>query len=184
MHESSHNEKELLLQLSKGNESAFQEIYNRYHNKIAAFAFLLTESSYLTEEITQEVFIRLWLHRRTLNSIANFNAWLHMVTKNLVTDAIKKVAKDMLVKGALNNAYATDNNADGILLFKEKEQLLKEALKLLSPRQQIVYRLSREQGMKNEDISRELHLADKTVRNHLTNAMRIIREYFFLNMGT
>lgn len=178
-------EKELLLQLSRGDELAFREVYNGYRGKIAAFAFLLTESPYLTEEIVQEVFMKLWIYRRKLGEITNFNAWLHTITKNLVADAMKKVAREKSTKKkAITDMVTIENNdPSGYVAFREKELLLEKAVEALSPQQQIVYKLSREQGLPNKDIAMKLHLADKTVRNHLVNAMRAIRKYFSLERG-
>lgn len=177
-------EKELLLQLSKGNEFAFREIYNIYHNKIVAFAFLLTESPYLTEEIVQEVFMKLWINRRKLSEITNFNAWLHIIAKNLVVDAMKKIAREELTKkkATIDTVTVENNDPSDYVAFREKELLLEKAINQLSPQQQIVYKLSREQGLANKDIALKLHISNKTVKNHLTNGMRIIREYFSLNM--
>lgn len=177
-------EKELLLQLSKGNEFAFREIYNIYHNKIVSFAFLLTESPYLAEEIVQEVFMKLWINRRKLDEVANFNAWLHTIAKNLVADAMKKIAREKLTKkkAIIYTETVENNDPSSYITFREKELLLENAINRLSPQQQMVYKLSREQGLPNKDIAIKLHISNKTVKNHLTNSMHIIREYFSLNM--
>lgn len=177
-------EQDLLRQLSKGDELAFQEIYNCYRRKVVAFALLLTESPYLAEEIVQEVFMKLWIHRRKLGDVQNFNAWLHTVTRNLVSDALKKIAREKLTqKEVILDAVTVEmNDPSGYTALKEKELLLRKAIERLSPQQQLVYKLSREDGLANKDIATRLHISNKTVKNHLTSGMHLIREYFSLNM--
>jgi RNA polymerase sigma-70 factor (ECF subfamily) len=97
---------------------------------------------------------------------------------------MKKVAREMVAKkNAVRRAVTIENNdPSGYIAFREKELLLEKAIKQLSPQQQLVYKLSREQGLPNKDIAIRLHISNKTVKNHLTNGMRIIRKYFSLNM--
>jgi RNA polymerase sigma-70 factor (family 1) len=180
-----YDEKEALERLSQGDEKAFRMIYDLYRKKIASFAWLLTESEELSDEILQEVFVKLWVHRSKLGNVNNFNAWLHTITRNLVSDAMKKVAKERLVIRPLNNEDSIESySADTILFSKENEKLLKEAILRLTPQQQQIFQLSREQGLKNDEIAQKLSINPMTVKNHLINAKRSIKDYFRLHAGS
>ena len=63
------------------------------------------------------------------------------------------------------------------LLSKESRQLIHNAVSLLSPQQESVYRLSREGGLKYEEIAEQLGISKSTVRNHMVKALQTIREY-------
>lgn len=175
-----YDENETLKRLSQGDEKAFRTVYNVYRKKIAAFAWLLTESEELTDEILQEVFVKLWLNRSKLDNVSNFNAWLHTITRNLVSDAMKKIAKQRTIVRPLKNDDdpAESYSADTILFAKENEKLLKDAIAQLTPQQQEILCLSKEQGMKNDEIAGHLGINPMTVKNHLINAKRSIRQYF------
>ena len=73
-----YDESEALKRLAQGDEKAFRMIYDRYRKKIASFAWLLTESEELTDQILQDVFVKLWINRSKLDGVNNFNAWLIM----------------------------------------------------------------------------------------------------------
>jgi RNA polymerase sigma-70 factor (family 1) len=174
-----YDEKGLLLRLSEGDEMAFKAIYDRYRKKIASFAFLLTESADMTDEILQEVFVKLWINRSKLPDVIHFNAWLHTIARNLVVDAMKKIAREKAVRTIwTDRTPLQDNYADEIIFARENEKLLHQAIQQLTPQQQEVYKLSREQGLKHEEIASRLNISAMTVKNHLVNAMRTIREYF------
>lgn len=174
-----YDENELLKRLSGGDEKAFKIIYDLYRKKIASFAWLLTESEELTDYILQDVFVKLWLYRSKLENVNNFNAWLHTITRNLVADAMKKIAKERSLILPLHNIEPAESySADAVLFAKENENLLRKAIERLTPQQQEIYRLSREQGLKNDEIAVKLGINPMTVKNHLVNAKRSIFDYF------
>lgn len=165
--------------MAEGDEGAFRQVYYLYRKRIASFAYLLTESAFMTDEIVQEVFVKLWLHRAKLADVSNFNAWLHTVTRNLVSDAMKKIAREEKARAAWSEHNPLqDNYADEIIFARENDRLLREAIQQLTPQQQQIYRMSREQGLKHEEIALHLGISSMTVKNHLVNAMRTIRQYF------
>lgn len=175
-----YDETEVLKKLSQGEEKAFRAIYDRYRKKIASFTWQLTGSEELTDEILQEVFVKLWINRSKLNDIHNFNAWLHTVTRNLVSDSLKKIAKEKAVVRSLTGTFDTAdwNDYDNIVFGNENEHLLTKAIDRLTPQQRQVFLLSKDQGRKNDEIARSLGIHPMTVKNHLVNAKRSIMEYF------
>ena len=87
-----YDEKTLLLQVAEADEKAFRQLYDRYRKKIASFVYLLTESPEMADEIVQEVFVKIWINRDKLQDVHHFNGWIHTITRNFVTDALKKMA--------------------------------------------------------------------------------------------
>lgn len=174
-----YTDEELLILLSRGDKVAFRAIYDRYQKKIASFAYLLTESETTTDEIVQEIFVKLWENRQKLKDVKKFNSWLHMVIRNHVVDRIRKTAREAAVREYWSKKINIDANfVDNIIYAKEHEKLLFEAITKLTPQQQEVYRLSREHGLKHDEIAIRLGITAPTVKNHLVNALKSIREYF------
>ena len=68
------NEKDLLLQVSRGDEVAFTQLFNTYRNKIFTVARKLTESETAAEEILQDAFLKIWLKRDKLPEVNDFAA--------------------------------------------------------------------------------------------------------------
>ncbi len=173
-----HTEQALLVQVANGDETAFRQLYDHYRKKLYAYAFQITESALLADEVVQEVFLKLWVHRQKLLEVKHFNSWLYTIARNHLLDALKKTARETLARKELVRTIpAAINNADDRILFQENEKLLQQALNQLSTQQQLIYHLSRNQGMKYDEIASELNIAPNTVKVHIVNALRSIRKY-------
>lgn len=72
---------------------------------------------------------------------------------------------------------AQKENPENDLLFKESRQLLHQAVEQLTNQQQTVYKLTREQGLSYEEAAKALNISTSTVRNHMVNSLKVIREY-------
>ena len=175
--ETIHTEKELLLLAAQGSEPAFTLLFNRYKHKLYSYLLSLTTSPQIAEDIIQDTFLKLWKDRASLKAIDYFNAYLFTMTRNLAINSFKRMARETAILAALqpqqNNPAATV--ADNLSL-KEVEQLLHQTIQSLPPQQKLIYTLSREQGLKHEDIAHQLHLSSSTVRNHIVQALRTIRK--------
>ena len=175
--ETIHTEKELLLLAAQGSEPAFTLLFNRYKHKLYSYLLSLTTSPQIAEDIIQDTFLKLWKDRASLKAIDYFNAYLFTMTRNLAINSFKRMARETAILAALqpqqNNPAATV--ADNLSL-KEVEQLLHQTIQSLPPQQKLIYTLSREQGLKHEDIAHQLDLSSSTVRNHIVQALRTIRK--------
>lgn len=174
-----YTEKELLELASKGDQAAFSTIFMCYKDKLYTFLFRLTNSPEQTEDIIQEAFMKLWQNREQLPQIEHFSAYLFQITRNRAINAFKRLAKESSILAEINLRPVPDaSNPSTVLAFKELKQLLHQALQQLPPRQQLIFRLSREQGLKHEEIAAQLNLSTSTVKNHLVQALRKIRQQF------
>jgi len=172
------NEKQLLTLISKGNQSAFHEIYERYKDKIYSFAMYLTHSEFLAEEITQEVFVNIWSSKERLVSVESFNSYLVVIARNVASNHFKKYAFEQLLMAKLadrekGNMSDSENTTKDDLLLK----LHQEAIKTLSPQQQKVYKLHYINGVKNKEIAEVLGISLYTVKEYLKIASKSVREY-------
>jgi len=76
--------------LSSGDESAFRWLFDHYHNDILAYSIKLVKQKAQAEEITQDVFVKVWSHREKLNPNLSFKSFLFTITKNLCFNFLKK----------------------------------------------------------------------------------------------
>ena len=170
---------ELLQRVAYGNAVAFRELFSRYHDSVYAYSLRITHSVCMAEDITQEVFLKLWLHREKLKELENLEAWIITVARNLCFNQLKKTAREKCIIGLQPEQY---DGADVVSIEQRVEQRdlllkLREASAQLTPKEQIVYRLNKEQGLRKEEIARALNISQNTVKAHLTNALRKMRHY-------
>lgn len=176
-----YNERELLLSLARGNDNAFADVFHHYRHRIYAIAFRLLGSASQAEDTVQDVFLKMWLKRQELHEISHFKAYLFTVTRNHIFTALKLLAREQLMESELSAAVVTDAK-DAAIIHKEYEQILQKAIAQLSPQQELIYKLSREEGLKRNEIADRLQLSPETIKVHLANAMRSIRAFCLARM--
>lgn len=171
------NDYELLQGIASGNADSFRVLFSRYRNKVYAFSLKITRSVYQSEEITQEVFLKLWLYREQMAEVENAEAWIITITKHLCFNQLKKTANEKCIvelqreiqEGMLVSIEQRIDDRD--LLVK-----VRQATAQLTAQEQLVYRMNKEQGLRNEEIASALHISENTVKVHLANALRKLRQ--------
>lgn len=173
-----YDEKDLLLQVALGDEPAFHHLFDQYKQKIYSFSYYLTRSEAMAEEITQEVFIKIWIHRERLQEINYFTSWLKTIVRNHAYNYLLRIANEKLnlqkaASGIEYEACVTETD----VLGREYDKLLDQAISQLSPQQKKVYLLSRKEGLKHKTIADEMGITVNTVKNHMKAALNAIRSY-------
>lgn len=173
-----YNEIDLLKLVAEGNRNAFTHIYNSYRNKIYSIAYELTESTGVSEEIVQDVFLKIWVKRETLNEVEHFRAYLFTITRNYVFAALKKIARrESLEVSAMEGTPLYHQDTEDQIQHNEYTRILQAAIDRLPEQQRQVYNLIKKEGLKREEAAAELQLSPETVKTHLAQAMRSIRTY-------
>jgi RNA polymerase sigma-70 factor (ECF subfamily) len=170
---------QLTADIARGNADAFTTLFNHYKHKVYAYARHFTHSDAIAEEVTQEVFLKVWLNRKKLADVTNIEAWLCVLARNTCFNYLKKLANERKMKTAVAASAATaDEPVNHYVNYKDQLNTLQLAMEQLTPQQRTIFRLNREQGLKNEEISRQLNLSPNTVKTHMVSALRKIRQFF------
>ena len=184
MEQRRYNERDLFKRIAAGDEDAFKAIFHRCNAKLYPFACKLTRSASAAEDIVQETFLRLWLHRTEVGQMERPEAWLYTVASNLSLSWLRTHAAEMRRDQRLGRHK--NNNKEYIidrLSLQETQQLLSRAITLLPPKRQEIYMLSREEGLNHKEIAEKLQLSQHTIKNQLVTALRFIRDYLRQESG-
>ena len=170
------NEAELLALVAKGEERAFTELFDAYYRQLGEYVYKLTESIEVTEEIVQDVFIKIWLKREALPELDNFSYYLFILSKNQTLNHLRKKANDKVrqlewLKQFEEEAYMPDDTP----VIEEYRSLIDDAIEKLPPQQKKVYKMSREERLKHEEIAKILNISPETVKKHIKLALRFIK---------
>jgi RNA polymerase sigma-70 factor (family 1) len=169
---------DLFHRISTGDEDAFAELFRRYDKRIYPFVLKMIRTEAHAEEITQEIFIKIWQHREKLRLIDQPEAYILTISARHTLDHIKKRLNENKMLQRFSAAQdKTHNDTEENLLLRDKEALIWQAVDLLPPQQKAVYLLSRQQGLSYDQIAKELALSPNTVRNHLVKALQSIRHW-------
>ncbi len=182
-HHNLNTEKELLAQVSEGNEKAFRALFFDYYEQLFKYISCIVKSKQIAEELVMDVFLKIWLGKELIPQIEKFDAFLFRVAHNKSIDFLRSVARDPKFQDLLWDQIqlANDARADSSVLVHEYEAKLREAISLLSPQRKKVYQLSREQDMTHDQIASQLKLSKNTVNNHIVESQRFIRNYLSKN---
>jgi RNA polymerase sigma-70 factor (family 1) len=162
-------------------DDSFKCLFDNYKNRLYGYVLAITHSHYTAEEITQEIFIKLWLCRDILSQVDNLDGYIFTIARNKTLNHLRKAAYDVRLLKELQaraSAGAFSNNVEERAMVNEYDRLLQDALALLSPQRRLVYVLSRQRGLDHAEIARQLQVSRNTVKNHMVEALRFIRHYF------
>ena len=171
-----YQENDLILQVARGDENAFARLFTLYSDKLYSFIVSLSGSGQVAEDIVQDVFLKIWQKKEGLSSIENFNCYIFRMAHNHVLNILKRVAKETLILSEL--AYQSQPGTDTLLdiEYKDIQQVYREAIETLPPQQRLIFKLSRESGLKQQEIASKLNISISTVKSHMTQAFRSLRK--------
>jgi RNA polymerase sigma-70 factor (family 1) len=180
-------EREWFRQMAAGDAAAFAEIFHFYNARLFPFVRRLTKSDLIAEEIVQEVFLRLLVHREKMASMERPGAWLFLVASNLSMTHLRN-AFNATVKHTGAQRHAMAMNATDALLEeldgREMATIVEAAVRELPPKRQQVFRLSRYEGLTHQEIADRLSISPHTVKDHLVLALKTIRDYIHRQTGS
>ena len=191
------DEKLVELFVSSNDENAFEEIINRYCDKIYGLAFRITRDHHSAEEVLQEVFITLLKKIDTFRSESKFSTWLYRVTANasyMHLRSEKKYENDVSLEdyvpydenGTLMGRIKAKDWSDRpekALLSKEAMEIIEKAVDELPEPYRVVVHLRDIEGLSNEEVSVLLDLSVPALKSRLHRARLFLRDklsdYFY-----
>lgn len=178
-----YDERAILVRIVQGDQQAFQMLFNHYQNKVFGYALKLLGSEVAAEEVVQNVFIKIWLNRGSLNNIENFGGYIRTVTRNHTLNELKRIARETLALAIKNQDWAdADFNTENQIIYKDTHRVLQRALETLPPQQKLVYSMCKVEGMKYDEVAQKLCISPLTVKAHLKQAAKSVKSYLLVNM--
>lgn len=172
-------ENENLNKLIQGDENALTFFYNKYAQKVYALAFYILKDRYWSEDVLQEVFVHFWDSREALRHDKDLWLILYVMTKQKSLNKLRTILryekhKDYhWIEIRENLSFQEDT-----LGFKDMKHMFEKALQKMTPTQQKIFQMSREEGLSHAEIATLLSISPNTVKNHMVAALAILRKYF------
>ena len=179
------NEQNLLLKLSQGSSRAFAELFHYYYKDLVLFAGSYVKNITESEDIVQEVFIKLWTGRKDASKISSLKAFLLKSVQNSCLDELRHQNVKNKYFG-LKSLFQTDVTleTEEYILYSELNVRLQEALIYLTSEQRKCFEMNRMQGIKQAQIAKELNIPLRTVELRIAESLKILKqqstEYFIV----
>jgi len=164
--------------LINGDEEAFVALYQKYHRKIYYTALKMTQSDEMAQDVTQDVFLKIWDTRATLNPVKNFAAYISTICRNDIFDVFKKATHEEAAKKELKQfAEITESGQDDDDFYEIYKNLLDKAIAELPPQRRKIFELCKLQEKSYDEVARSMNISRSTVQDHIVKANKCIREY-------
>ncbi len=170
---------ELALRISGGQKSAYQELFERYAPRIYKFSFSYLKSKADSEELVQEVFLKIWEKREMLDHSKNIKSFIFKIAVNTIYDFIrrKNIENAFSDFTKANTELVSDDTWQSVI-FEDMKQNLQNLVEQLPVQQQKIFHLSKIEGLSNKEIAVKLNLSKRTVENHLYRTISYLKEQF------
>jgi RNA polymerase sigma-70 factor (ECF subfamily) len=167
-----YSDAQLLLELQSGNDCAFQEIYERYADKLIAFALKKTQNEDEAMDMVQELFLSVWKNRYTIQVNGPLEAYLIVSVNYMAYKWFKKQSKQpQSLNDFMELADMAEDSTAQKLSFAELSFLINREIADMPEKMRQVYLCSREQDMNGQQIAAELGISHQTVRNQISSAL-------------
>jgi RNA polymerase sigma-70 factor (ECF subfamily) len=165
--------------IKTGVKEAFHELFERYARRIYLFALSYLKNEQDAEELVQDVFLKIWEKRESLDKSKNIKSFVFKVAVNTMYDFIRrKNIESAYNEFASANFQTHPDSTWHQVIFDEMINNLDILVKQMPSEQQKIFRLSREDGLTSEEIARKLNLSKRTIENQLYRAIAFLKKHF------
>ena len=167
---------QVVERLKAGERASFRYLFDLYGPRIHAFALSYLKNEADAEELLQEVFLKLWEVRGDLDSSKNIKSFLFKICINLIYDFIRKrnIEKAYQNYSVKNDTEYSENTWDEVI-YEDMQRNLQQLISIIPEQRQRIFRMSKEEGLSNEEIAKQLNLSQRTVENQLYRAINFLK---------
>ena len=170
--------------LRSGDKRAFDELYNRYWDKLFIVACQRLGSPLEAEEVVQDVMLHLWSRREAITLHSTLGGYLAVAVKYEVINRLARHRRLQQYRSSTLHSEA-DHTTQQFLDLSALQERLALLVKALPEKRRIVFQLSREQGLSQKEIAGRLQISENTVEAHIKKALQAIRKglgHFFFTI--
>lgn len=171
--------KEWIGRVIKDDEEGFTLLLRHFWNKVYTQALTYLKSSEIAQELTQDVFVKVWMNRNKLTEVQNFSGYLFIITRNEVISFLRKkeslsIEPDETLK---EEVWIPDLQ----MQKKQAHAAILDAIEMLPPARKNVFKMSRLDGLSYDQIANEMNISRNGVKDHIVKALLFLRNYLRFN---
>ena len=166
---------EILRSFRQGNHDAFEKIFLAYFNKIKIFVTGYIKSEADAEDLTEELFVNLWVNHASIDPDKSFDSYLHTIARNIALNFLKH----KLVKESYQIHYEpleADFSSEENLIAQEIAEQIEKKIEEMPEQRRNIYKMSRLEGLKNNEIAQKLNTSKHNVESQLSLALKELRQ--------
>jgi RNA polymerase sigma-70 factor (ECF subfamily) len=166
----------ILNRLKSDDKSVLKDIFQQHYSPVCAAMYRYILDRNLVEDLAQNVFIRLWEKRQTINITSSLGAYLRRMAINEALGHLRKYKNVHIEEITPITPVKQTENTEEQYLHKELQEQITDAINTLPPKCRRVFQLSRFEDLTYREIATKLDVSVKTVENQMGKALRVLRE--------
>jgi len=171
------DERALLEQISRGNRKAYAELYELYVPRIYKYLFPFSnQSKEDTEEVIQEIFLKIWIRKEKLSDIESFASYLFRMAKNQLLDQYQRQGTYQRILQFIKSEEEVSTVHEKVV-YDEYYKIAQVALRKLSPQRRKIFEMRTQQDMAIDDIAIQLNITNSAVKKQLYEAIHFVKRY-------
>ncbi len=165
------NDEQIVKLFQNGDENAFEDLYKRYARKVFGLIYRIVQDEYSTEDLMQNVFVKVHQHLPQFKFKSTFSTWLYRIALNEAYSSLKKMIKK---KEKMDDYDKLENipNEDDHQERKEIKTQLKKAVNHLSKKQRLVFNLRFYEEMPFKIIGQVLKMTENSAKVHYHTSLK------------
>ncbi len=169
----------VVLALKDSQEDALRYLFDTYSNAIYNVAYHVLKDDFESEDVVQEVFVKVWNARHNLDTSGNIWTFIYVATTRLALNKLRNLKFRIKEQHSmLSLGLILEKDCDYATEISEILNLEQQALQQLPEQQRKVYLMSRKDGLSYKEIAEELDISPNTVKNHIVQALKVFRKHF------
>lgn len=178
-------ERILLGKLKNDDQTAFTVIFTTYYSDLVRFSYRFTHNQDVSEEIVQEVFLKLWENRYSVDIQISLKSFLLRAVQNRCIDSLRHVSiTNKYASVILEHPALAENDTENYILYSDLETHFNQAMSKIPAQYAEAFRMSRMQAQSYQEIAAKLGVSVRTVEVRIAKALSLLREelrdYLFL----
>lgn len=177
-------EPQLLQRAAEGSREAYAMLYKHYLPKLYKYLYDITRSKEDSEEILQDVFLKLWEKKEDLGDIKTLSGYLFGIARNKLMNRYdhQKVQRKAIDYFAQHKEEIRSTTED-LYIYRQYNEVVQRAINALPPKRRQVFEMSTQQELSHDEIARELKISKSMVKKQLYAANNYVKEYLQLHAG-
>lgn len=177
------NETELLQKAACGDTNAFALLYGHYRSLVYRFIYKYLKSPQLTDDLTQEIFLKVWESKEALMDRQAFKSYLFTISRNHTLNFLKRASIDTTAKSVILSSYKPSDSLEEDLQTKDYLAYLQTLLATLSPQNREVFRLCRQEYKSYDEAAEILGISRSAVKKHMIKSMKTLSDAVKRDLG-
>jgi len=168
----------VLKDLRNGDARSLKILFDTFYPSLCNYAFQFLNDYDMAEEVIQNLFVKIWEKRTTLDIETSVKNYLFRSVRNQCLNLIQHEKVKQLHAQNIKEALFNEEASESYYLDAEMAARIENAIETLPEKRREIFRLSREEGLKYREIAEKLEISVKTVETQMGLALKALRDKF------